>query len=70
MHIGPRHDRHCEKITTTDGHKVDEVRYLGIFIVRSIPNSNVLLTTQNAHFSALKMVFLPKLADWLQKRLF
>jgi len=49
-----------KKITTTDGHEipwVDEVKYLGIFIVRSIPNSNVLLTMQNDHFSALQMAF-------------
>ena len=39
MRIGPQYDRHCEKITTTDGREppwVDEVRYLGIFIVRFI----------------------------------
>jgi len=38
MRIGPRHDRHCEKITTADGREipwVHQVRYLGIFIVRS-----------------------------------
>ena len=38
MRIGARHDRHCDKITATDGRelrRVDEVRYLGIFIVRS-----------------------------------
>jgi len=38
MCIGPQHDSHCEIITTTDGREipwVDEVRYLGIFIVRS-----------------------------------
>jgi len=37
MRIGPRHDRHCERITTADGreiHWVDEVRYLGIVVVR------------------------------------
>jgi len=39
MRIGPQYDRHCEKITTTDGREppwVDEVRYLSIFIVRFI----------------------------------
>ena len=38
MRIGPRHDRHCEKITTTGGREipwVDDVRYFCIFIVRS-----------------------------------
>ena len=54
-----------KKITTTDGCEipwVDEVRYLGIFIVRSI-KFNVLLTIQNAYlFRAANGIF-PKLAD-------
>ena len=39
MHIGVRHDKPCSKITTTDGRGfvwADEIRYLGIFIVRAI----------------------------------
>jgi hypothetical protein len=38
MRIGPRHDNKCDNIVTTSGHAlpwVDEIRYLGIFIVRS-----------------------------------
>ena len=39
MRIGVRHDKPCSKITTTDGREfvwADEIRYLGIFIVRAI----------------------------------
>jgi len=38
LRIGPRHDRACVNITTENGCQlqwVDEIRYLGVFIVRS-----------------------------------
>jgi hypothetical protein len=38
MRIGPRYDMKCENIVTTSGHVlpwVDEIRYLGIFLVNS-----------------------------------
>jgi hypothetical protein len=38
MRIGSRHDIKCDSIVTTSGHAlpwVDEIRYLGIFMVRS-----------------------------------
>jgi len=39
MHIGVRRDNWCAKITTVDGRELvwaDEIRYLGVFIVRAI----------------------------------
>jgi len=39
VRIGARHDKTCAKITTVDGRElvwVDEIRYLGVFIVRAI----------------------------------
>ena len=38
MRIGVRHDKPCSKITTMDGRELvwaDEIRYLGVFIVRA-----------------------------------
>ena len=38
MRIDVRHNKPCSKITTIDGHKLvwaDEIRYLGVFIVRA-----------------------------------
>jgi len=63
-----------KKITTTDGREipwVDEVRYLGIFIVRSTKFKCSVDHAKRSFFRAasLQMVLLPKLADWL-KRLF
>ena len=40
MHIGSRHDKMCAKITMCDGGEqrelpwVDEIRYLGVVIIR------------------------------------
>jgi len=39
MRIGVRHDKLCSKITTRDGRELvwaDEIRYLGVFIVRAV----------------------------------
>jgi len=39
MRIGARHDKPCAKITTVDGRELvwaDEIRYLGVFIMRAI----------------------------------
>jgi len=63
LRIGPRHDKICATITTRYGCKlswVDEIRYLGVFIVRSILNSNALLTMLNAVFAEQQMGFLGK----------
>ena len=38
MRIDARHDKPCSRITTTDGRELvwaDEIRYLGVFIVRA-----------------------------------
>ena len=57
MRIGPRHDRHCEIITTTDGREipwVDEVGYLTTiccgyyFTMPIMPRAN----THTARFSS------------------
>jgi len=60
------------KKTTTDDRElpwVDEIKYLGVSVAR-FTKSNAPLTTQNVHFSATQMVFLPMLSDWQQTKLF
>jgi len=61
MRIGVRHDKPCSKITMTDGREfvwADEIRYLGIFIVRAIK-----FKCSMDAFNVQPIVYLPGLGD-------
>jgi len=61
MRIGARHEKLCSKIKTLDGRElewVDEIRYLGVYIVRAM--KNISLTTLKYLSTVLQIVFLLK----------
>ena len=67
MRVGRRQDKSCSNINTTDGWQlswVNEIRYLGVVIVRSVK----FIKPRNL-FIVRQIVFLRKLVDWLQRKL-
>ena len=60
MRIGVRHDKPCSTITTTDGREfvwADEIRYLGIFIVRAFKFKCSVDQTKRCFYRAANSIF-------------
>ena len=70
LRIGPRNNVSCLPVSLSHGTViswVDEMRYLGIFIVRS-RTFKCFLERAKSHFTVQRMQFLLKLVVWPLKR--
>ena len=70
MRIGARHEKVCSRISTLNGREldwVDEIRYLGVFIVQT---NKIKCSTDQAKrgFFVLRIIFLPNLVGWLLRK--
>jgi len=70
MRIGARHEKVCSKISTLNGRELDwldEIRYLGVFIVRANKLKCSIDQAKRAFF-VQRIVFLVKLVRWLLRK--
>ena len=71
MRVGTRQDKPCSNINTIDGRQlslVNEIRYLGVVIVRSVKFKCSAIKPRNL-FIVRQIVSLRKSADWLHRKL-
>jgi len=70
MRIGARREKVCSRISTLNGREldwVDEIRYLGVFILRANKFKCSIDQAKRAFF-VQRIVFLPKLVGWLLRK--
>ena len=60
LRIGPRHNIECSNITTASGHiipRVDTMRYLGIYITRSVKFKCSLSNAKKGFYRSVNVIF-------------